>query len=117
MTLLSRVLPLLEGTLQKAVQSRPLIAFTKSYCPTCKDVEERLDDANADPKIIALDKLTNGNEVRDVLRQTTSQEHVPYVFAGWKFLPALELIRDLKSGEIKGTLLSLGVKADGFFRP
>ena len=56
-----------------AVAKATVVAVTKSYCPFCRDVAERLDDAGIPHTIIALDAYDNGNDVRDELIARTGE--------------------------------------------
>lgn len=146
---------------------------SQSYCKFCRDIVDRLDDANAPVKEVALDSygeslqrhsrghealiikpiestaLTmqvhgqvdvdarvitrvvvrlcptpviapadNGNHVRDQLRASTGQEHVPYVYIGGKLIVSEDAALALKAPgtKMKEMLEGVGVKATGYFR-
>lgn len=51
------LLPPLAPALQAAVASHPLVVYHKSHCSYCRDLLERLDDAEIPVHAVALDKL------------------------------------------------------------
>ena len=62
-----------------------VVVFHKTHCSLCRDLVERLEDALDAKSVreVALDKLPNrGDALREVLRNETGQQHVPYVFIG-----------------------------------
>lgn len=92
----------------------------QSYCPFCRDLGERFDDADCVPgvKTVHLDGYDNGNAIRDQLKAETGQPHVPYVYVAGKHHDSAAVLAGLKSpGSLKTTLTAAGVAVKGYFRP
>ena len=106
-----------------AIAATPVVAVTKSYCPFCRDVVERLEDAGIEHRVIALDAFENGNAVRDELKARTGDAYVPFCFVRGGHVPGESFVESLRvpTGSPVGTrpplVLRAGLHAPGFFRP
>lgn len=67
---------------QDLVSKNPVVVFSKSYCPYCKQVKELLESLGVKIKAVELDQEGDGPEVQAALLQWTGQRTVPNVFIG-----------------------------------
>ncbi|WP_411018623.1 glutaredoxin, partial [Salmonella sp. s29873] len=64
------------------VASKPLVVFSKTYCPYCTKAKTALKAVGAKYELVELDKMNNGSAIQDALQQITGQRSVPNVFIG-----------------------------------
>lgn len=105
-----------EVAQQLAASPHSVVVFTRSYCPACKDLVERMDDANVPTVEVALE----GDATRDALRAATKQHSVPFVFMGGVHIDSTLFIAAMKKpGDAAAALFAAhGVaRTGGYFRP
>ncbi|MCO5555523.1 hypothetical protein L7F22_063908 [Adiantum nelumboides] len=64
------------------VTNNPVVVFSKSYCPYCKQVKQLLQSLGVNFKAVELDQESDGGELQAALTEWTSQRTVPNVFIG-----------------------------------
>jgi len=61
---------------------RPLVVFSKSYCPYCKNTKRILDGLKANYKTYELNEESDGSELQAALLDISGQRTVPNVYIG-----------------------------------
>eukprot|EP00250_Pteridium_aquilinum_P006778 c16621_g1_i1 orf=160-468(+) len=64
------------------VASNPVVVFSKSFCPYCKQVKQLLESLGVKMKAVELDQESDGSDVQAALAEWTGQRTVPNVFIG-----------------------------------
>lgn len=107
--------PLLEkaGVLAKGVLldmiKKPVVVFSKSYCPFCTATKSTLASQMANPIIVELNERDDGAAIQHYLHELTGQRTVPNVFIGGKSLGGNDDVQRLNnSGELSLLLEKAG---------
>lgn len=103
-----------KGVVDAALQKDAVVVFMKSYCHFCKDLLERLEDADVPHAAIELDS----QELVDELRARTQQKSAPFFFLKGSFIPAEEAMQSMKKPgmALKAAFEKEGVPCKGYFR-
>ncbi|XP_057870867.1 glutaredoxin [Cryptomeria japonica] len=64
------------------VSSHPVVVFSKTSCPYCKQVKQLLATLRAKTEVVELDTTSDGPDVQAALKEWTGQRTVPNVFIG-----------------------------------
>lgn len=78
-----------EGKLtnvDKLIKENPAIVFSATYCPYCTKAKSVLQSTGAKVKIIEVNVVSNGKEIREGLLKKTGRTSVPAVFVGGEFI-------------------------------
>lgn len=86
---------------QELILQNPLIIFSKSYCPYCRNVKELLKGLGAEAKVVELDREKDGAEMLNELGEVSKQWTVPNVFVGGEHIGGNDAT---KAAHKKGTL-------------
>ena len=90
-----------QAFVTKALGSSPVVIFTKSYCPFCKNVKSLLDNANIAYKDYEIENNPQMDAIQDYLRDITGARSVPRVFIGGKSIGGCDDTTALsKSGQL-----------------
>eukprot|EP00271_Cylindrocystis_brebissonii_P015710 TRINITY_DN38690_c0_g1_i1.p3 TRINITY_DN38690_c0_g1~~TRINITY_DN38690_c0_g1_i1.p3 ORF type:complete len:103 (+),score=28.45 TRINITY_DN38690_c0_g1_i1:343-651(+) len=87
---------------QALVDENSLMVFSKSWCPFCKKVKALLASLGANPKVVELDEVDDGDELQGALAEWTGQRSVPSVFVGGKHIGGCD---DTTAANNAGTLV------------
>jgi len=72
--------------LQKMINSNSVVIFSFSFCPYCKRAKAALKNANIAYKSYELDKMKNGEQIKQLLLEMTGQRTVPNIFINGKHI-------------------------------
>ncbi|KAH7280415.1 hypothetical protein KP509_37G066100 [Ceratopteris richardii] len=64
------------------VAENPVVVYSKSYCPYCKQVKQLLEGLGVKYKAVELDQEEDGADIQAALLEWTGQRTVPNVFIG-----------------------------------
>jgi glutaredoxin 3 len=70
----------MQAFIQNAIDTNPILIFSKSYCPYCANTKRLFQTLNLTPKVYELDQMENGMELQRALETLTGQRTVPNVF-------------------------------------
>eukprot|EP00904_Undaria_pinnatifida_P007041 jgi/Undpi1/3467/HiC_scaffold_16.g06839.m1 len=94
---------------KELVASKPLVVFSKSYCPYCAKAKTALKAVGAKYELIELDQVGNGSAIQDALQEITGQRSVPNVFIGGTSIGGGDDTAKLhKSGELLTKVTAAG---------
>ncbi|CAN6451031.1 unnamed protein product [Victoria cruziana] len=62
------------------ISSKPIVIFSKSYCPYSRRAKAVFQNMNRVPYVIELDKRGDGVDIQDALQQMVGRRTVPQVF-------------------------------------
>ncbi|MED6206583.1 hypothetical protein PIB30_028302 [Stylosanthes scabra] len=91
---------------------KPVVIFSKSTCCMSHTVKALINGFGANPAMIELDKLPNGQQVERALVQLGSRPGVPAVFIGQQFIGGAD---ELISLNVQNKLAQLLLKAKAIF--
>lgn len=92
--------------------SSPVFIFSKTYCDSCKEVEEFLVKIGASFKIIELDSESDGAELQSALAKWTGQRSVPNIFIGGNHIGGkADLLKKNAEGKLIPLLTEAGALA------
>lgn len=77
---------------------------SKSYCPYCRAAKQLLEKKGAKAHIEELDKIEDGSEIQEYLKEISGQSTVPNIYIDGKHIGGSS---DLQSLETNGKLSSL----------
>lgn len=89
------------AVIDAALASSSVVLFTKSRCPYCVAARNLFDSMGVSYDAIELDKMPDGRDVQDALRERTGQRTVPNIFVGGGHVGGCD---DLMQAEADGTL-------------
>ncbi|CAM9577542.1 unnamed protein product [Sphacelaria rigidula] len=91
------------------VASKPVVVFSKSYCPHCTKAKKSLAAIGAKYEVLELDQMGNGSAIQDALVEITGQRTVPNVFvAGSSIGGGDDTVRLHKSGQLATMITNAG---------
>ena len=70
----------IQAFIQSEVTNHPVVIFSKSYCPYCRQTKQLFQYLGVQAKIHELDTMDNGALIQRMLLQMTGQRTVPSVF-------------------------------------
>ncbi|XP_074278943.1 monothiol glutaredoxin-S6-like [Silene latifolia] len=91
-------------TVNRLVEQKPLVIFTKSSCCMSHSVNQLLSSYGANATVYQLDDLPNGEEVEKALQRLGFKPSVPAVFIGQKFVGGA---KEIISMQIQGRLTQI----------
>ncbi len=99
-----------KSTILKLITSHPVVIFSKTFCPYCKQAKATLSDMGSAPIIVELDERSeDGGAIQYYLQQLTGRKTVPNVFVGGKTIGGGDDVEKLKqSGELMLLLQTAG---------
>lgn len=62
------------------IEGNKVVVFSKSYCPFCTKTKTLFTDKGVDFKVHELNKMDEGDDIRDALLEMTGQKTFPNVF-------------------------------------
>mmetsp|Transcript_4714 Transcript_4714/g.8182 ORF Transcript_4714/g.8182 Transcript_4714/m.8182 type:complete len:144 (-) Transcript_4714:732-1163(-) len=62
------------------IESNDVVVFSKSFCPFCRKTKKLMQKLEIDAAVFELDKMDNGSDIQDALKEMTGQSTVPNVF-------------------------------------
>ncbi|GJQ11411.1 hypothetical protein GpartN1_g3202.t1 [Galdieria partita] len=71
---------------ENLIREEPIVIFSRSDCPFCKQSKALLDALNMAYKLVEMDKVENGAELLEVLQKKTGQKTVPNIFISQKHI-------------------------------
>jgi glutaredoxin len=99
-----------DARVDALVQGQPVLVFSKTYCPYCKEVKELLTQAGASARwdfnihVVELDTDTDGKQMQEYLLKKTGQNSVPNVFIGGEHVGGLDTVQAMGIGLLKQSL-------------
>lgn len=94
-----------EAGIDAFVSKHPVVIFSKTYCPFCKEAKRVLDAAGAtERQEIELDIDANGAQIQKALFQSTAQRTVPNIFIGGRHIGGCDDLKALPSSVLKQKL-------------
>ena len=91
---------------------KPVVIFSKSNCCMSHSVKALICSFGANPAVIEVDKLTNGNQVECALVQLGCHPSVPAVFIGQQFIGGADQVISLN---VQNKLAQLLLSARAIF--
>ena len=91
--------------IQKTIKSKPVVIFSKTYCPFCTQVKAIFKRAGVPSDkitVVELDNRQDGVTIQDALAKLTGARTVPRVFIGGETIGGCDDTSDLESS---GTLV------------
>ncbi|KAK9323273.1 thioredoxin-like protein [Lipomyces orientalis] len=90
---------------KELVSANPVMVFSKSWCPYCRQAKQTFDKENVEHTDLELDQIDIGDAIQSAIYELTSQRTVPAIFIGGKFVGGNSDLQTLKrNGQLK-TLL------------
>ena len=65
-------------------KENPVMVYSATYCPYCSEVKSLFQNLKVPAKVIEVNNLEDGDEVRAGLTELTGSRTVPQVFIGGK---------------------------------
>jgi len=94
------------------ISSKPVVVFSKTYCPYCTKAKTALNHNSVNPakiEILEIEKRPDCSEIQTYLKELTGASSVPRVFIGGKFIGGGDDTERLdRNGELKGLLQAAG---------
>ncbi|XP_054809997.1 monothiol glutaredoxin-S6-like [Prosopis cineraria] len=94
----------------RLIADKPVVIFSKSSCCMSHTVKALICSFGANPTVIEVDKLSNGQHIERALMQLGCRPSVPAVFIGQQFIGGANEVISLNVQNKLGQLL-LGAKA------
>ena len=76
----------MEDTLNSLISDNKVIIFSKDWCPFCRRAISILKNGGLDPKVIDLDKSSDGDEIHTALKNYINRTSVPQTFIGGEYV-------------------------------
>ncbi|XP_031478780.1 glutaredoxin-C8-like [Nymphaea colorata] len=70
----------LRNFVRDTISSKPIVIFSKSYCPYSRRAKVVFQEMNRVPYVIELDQRGDGVDIQDALQQMVGRRTVPQVF-------------------------------------
>ncbi|KAK7426648.1 Glutaredoxin [Neonectria magnoliae] len=94
---------------QQLINDNPVVVFSKSYCPYCKETKRTLESIGATFEAFELDKADDGAALQDAIQELTGQRTVPNTFILQESIGGNSDLQSLhSSGKLKGLLADAG---------
>ncbi|KAK9380063.1 thioredoxin-like protein [Kockiozyma suomiensis] len=91
-----------QEQVKELVAGNPVIVFSKSWCPYCRQAKTTLDGENVEHKDLELDQIDTGDAIQSAIAELTAQRTVPAIFIGGKFIGGNSDLQALKrNGRLK----------------
>ena len=84
---------------QQLIDENPVVVFSKSYCPYCKQTKNTLNQTGAKYTVFELDELSDGSALQDALEDITGQRTVPNILFKGKHIGGNSDLQTLKSSD------------------
>jgi len=98
-----------KNIVEKQIAENPVVVYSKSWCPYCRQTKQTLSDFGASFQVYELDQIDNGDEIQAYLGQKTGQRTVPNVFIQQKHIGGNSDLQKVKNeGKLKDLLVSAG---------
>jgi glutaredoxin 3 len=95
----------METFVKDTVASKPVVVWTRGWCPYCTKVKTLFKELSIDFLEIDLETRDNGNAVHEALKKITKQSSVPSVWINGKFVGGNDdTQRARKNGDLKKLL-------------
>lgn len=91
---------------------KPVVIFSKSSCCMSHTVKALICSFGANPAVIEVDKMTNGQQVERALIQLGCRPSVPAVFIGQQFIGGADQVISLN---VQNKLAQLLIRARAIF--
>ncbi|KAH9308196.1 hypothetical protein KI387_036107, partial [Taxus chinensis] len=77
----------MEASIKAKISENPLVIYSKTWCPYCRDVKALFKRIGVDPVVVELDELGPSlRQVQSALQRLTGQSTVPNIFIGGKHI-------------------------------
>ncbi|KAK9367350.1 thioredoxin-like protein [Lipomyces kononenkoae] len=94
-----------QTQVKELVSGNPVIVFSKSWCPYCRQAKQTLDNEEVEHTDLELDQIDIGDAIQKAIYELTSQRTVPAIFIGGKFIGGNSDLQTLKrNGQLKELL-------------
>ncbi|KAH6975273.1 putative glutaredoxin Grx1 [Ilyonectria robusta] len=94
---------------QQLINDNPVVVFSKSYCPYCKETKRALQSMGANFEAFELDQASDGGALQDAIEELTGQRTVPNTFILQKSIGGNSDLQGLRSsGKLKALLTDAG---------
>ena len=91
-----------EQKVQALINENPVMIFSKSYCPFCKQTKDLLKRGKVAHKVVELDRDSKtGSAMQKYLQKLTGQRTVPNCFVGKQHIGGND---DMQAAAKNGTL-------------
>ncbi|KAH7141408.1 putative glutaredoxin Grx1 [Dactylonectria estremocensis] len=95
--------------INQLINDSPVVVFSKSYCPYCKETKRTLEGMGAVFEAVELDKAADGGALQDAIEELTGQRTVPNTFILQKSIGGNSDLQSLRSsGQLKSLLTDAG---------
>ncbi|CAI5524348.1 unnamed protein product [Closterium sp. Naga37s-1] len=91
----------LSEFVKTTIKSKPIVIFSKSYCPYCRRAKAVFQQLNVHPHVVELDQRDDGQDIQDVLMDLVGRRTVPQVFVGGEHIGGAD---DTADSFAEGTL-------------
>jgi len=94
---------------EKQIAENPVVVYSKSWCPYCRQTKQTLTDFGASFQVYELDQIDDGEEIQAYLGQKTGQPTVPNIFIEQKHIGGNSDLQKIKNAEkLKDLLVHAG---------
>ncbi|KAK9336937.1 thioredoxin-like protein [Lipomyces starkeyi] len=94
-----------QTQVKELVSANPVMVFSKSWCPYCRQAKQTLDNENVEHTDLELDQIDVGDAIQSAIYELTSQRTVPAIFIGGNFVGGNSDLQALKrNGQLKALL-------------
>ncbi|KAK9385993.1 thioredoxin-like protein [Lipomyces mesembrius] len=94
-----------QTQVKELVSANPVLVFSKSWCPYCRQAKQTLDNEDVEHTDFELDQIDVGDAIQSAIYELTSQRTVPAIFIGGNFVGGNSDLQTLKrNGQLKALL-------------
>ncbi|KAK9372307.1 thioredoxin-like protein [Lipomyces chichibuensis] len=94
-----------QTQVKELVSANPVVVFSKSWCPYCRQAKQTLDNEDVEHTDLELDQIDVGDAIQSAIYELTSQRTVPAIFIGGNFVGGNSDLQALKrNGQLKALL-------------
>jgi len=99
----------IKSLVEKEIAEDPVVVYSKSWCPYCRQAKQTLTEFGASFKAYELDQIDNGSAIQEYLAEKTGQRTVPNIFIEQKHIGGNSDLQSKKgNGVLKKLLVSAG---------
>ena len=101
----------MQGQVQSLIESKPVIMFSKSYCPFCVQAKGLMQQSGIQYHVVEMDKIPNGGEMQAALKEISGQRTVPNTYINKIHIGGCDdLTAKVQNGTVKQICQDAGIE-------